>query len=82
VVIEHRSGGVVVSSVNVGGYGIVAVMGLLLLAATGAVLVGFRARGNAAAGTASPPPWQLAALTAIVALLWIVALSNLRAFVL
>ena len=67
---------------NVGGYAIVAVMGLFLFAATGAVLVGFRTRGNAAAGAASPPRWQLAALTAIVALLWIVALSNLRAFVL
>lgn len=70
------------SSVNVGGYAIVAAMGLLLLAATGAVLVGFRARGNGAAGTASPPRWQLVTLTAIVALLWIVALTNLRAFVL
>lgn len=70
------------SSVNLGGYAILAVMGLSLLAATGAVLVGFRAHGNTAAGAASVPGWQLAALTAIVVVLWIVALGNMRAFVL
>lgn len=70
------------SSVNVGGYVLIAVMAVLLLAATGAVLTGFRARGSAGAETVSPPYWQLVTLTAIVALLWIVALSNFRAFVL
>jgi hypothetical protein len=67
------------SSVNVLAFGIVAVMGLLLLAATGAVVVGFRARGSARE-TVPPPRWQLVALAAIVSLLWLVALSSLPAF--
>jgi hypothetical protein len=49
---------VVVSSGNVGGYALITALALLLLAPTGAVVAGYRARGNARAGTVPPPRWD------------------------